>query len=73
MKKLIKATLSLTALIAILSGVWMIISKIIGEEEYDEEYDDYYMEEDDYEDLPKGVKKRGYFTIDLKKNMKVEA
>lgn len=71
MKKLVKAILSLTAVVALLGGAWMIISKIFGEEE--DEYEDYYMEdEEEEEELPKGKKKRGYFTIDLKKNLDVE-
>ena len=71
MKKLVKAILSLTAVVALLGGAWMIISKIFGEEE--DEYEDYYMEdEEEEEELPKGKKKRGYFTKDLKKNLDVE-
>lgn len=73
MKKLVKAILSLTAVVALLGGAWMIISKIFGEDEEDDEYEDYYMEdEEEEEELPKGKKKRGYFTIDLKKNLDVE-
>ena len=47
----------------------MVISKILGEEEFDDEYDEYYMENEDYDEdgLPKVKKKRGYFSIDLNK------
>ena len=72
MKKLVKIVLFLAAFVACLGGIWMVLSKFFGEDEYEDDDDDYYMEEDDEEEHPKGIKKRGYFTIDLKKNAKVE-
>ena len=39
---------------------------------YEDDYDDYYMEDEvENEKLPKGNKRRGYFTIDLNKNAEV--
>ena len=73
MKKLVKVVLSLTAVVAVLGGVWMVLSKVFGEEEYEDDYDDYYMEDEvENEKLPRGNKRRGYFTIDLTKNAEVE-
>ena len=73
MKKVVKAILSLVAVVAFLGGIVVVLSKFFGEDDYEEDYDDYYMEDEDEEDeLPKGIKRRGYFTIDLKKNAKVE-
>ena len=72
MKKLVKVVLSLTAVVAVLGGVWMVLSKVFGEEEYEDDYEDYYMEDNyEEEELPKGKKRRGYFTIDLNKNAEV--
>ena len=72
MKKLVKVVLSLTAVVAVLGGVWMVLSKVFGEEEYEDDYDDYYMEDEvENEKLPRGNKRRGYFTIDLNKNAEV--
>lgn len=67
MSKFFKGIFTLVTALAVLGGIWMVISKILGEEEYDEEYDEYYMEDDDEEELPKGKKRRGYFSIDLNK------
>lgn len=66
MSKLFKGIITLVTALAVLGGIWMVISKVLGEEDYDEEYDDYYME-DDEEELPKGRKRRGYFSLDLNK------
>lgn len=73
MKKLVKTVLSLAAVVAFLGGIWMVLSKIFGEDDYEDDYEDYYIEdEDEDEELPKGSKRRCYFTIDLKKDAKVE-
>lgn len=47
MKKLVKVVLSLAAFVAFLGGIWMVLSKFFGEDEYEDDYDEYYMEEDD--------------------------
>ena len=69
MSKLFKGIFTLVGVVAVLGGIWMVISKILGEEEFDDEYDEYYMENEDYDEdgLPKVKKKRGYFSIDLNK------
>ena len=68
MKNLLKSILSLAVFAAILSAIWMYISKLISagefEDELDEDFDNFDEFEDDEVELRQ--KKRGYFTLNTK-------
>ena len=68
MKNFIKSILSLAAVVAILGGIWMYISKIISEDDIEDEFDDDFDNIDEFEDdeLELNNKKRGYFTLKTK-------
>ena len=70
MKDFLKGILSVAAVVAILGGIWMYISKSISDDDIEDEFDDDFDNIDEFEDdeLELKKKKRGYFTLKTKAN-----
>ena len=68
MKNFFKSILSLAAVVAILGGIWMYISKCISEDDIEDELDDDFdnVEELDDDEMMLDNKKRGYFKLKTK-------
>ena len=65
MKNFLKGILSVAAIVTVLGGIWMYISKTISEEDLEEDFDEDFDNIDEFEDEEDDLKnkKRGYFTL----------